>query len=96
MNIHDINKALVNTIQVDEQQFKREVAERNRFRLLLDECLFALNNLPRQRIADGDGGDTYKLASKIEAEFKATDTKAVIAAKQQTKRDDDRPQGLFN
>lgn len=96
MNIHDINKALVNTIQVDEQQFKREVAERNRFRLLLDECFFALNNLPRQRIADGDGADTYKLASKIEAEFKATDTKAVIAAKQQTKRDDDRPQGLFN
>jgi hypothetical protein len=43
------------------------------YRKLLDECLFPLNQLPRQRIPDGDGGDTYKLASKIETELKKQD-----------------------
>jgi len=43
------------------------------YRALLDECLFAFNSLPRQRIPDGDGGDTYKLAAKIEAAFKQAD-----------------------
>lgn len=43
------------------------------YRKFLDECLFVLNQLPRQRIPDGDGGDTYKLASKIEAELKKQD-----------------------
>lgn len=60
--------------------------ETKTYRGLLDECLYALNILPRQRIADGDGGDTYKLAAKIEQAFKTFDAQI---------SDDERPQGLF-
>ena len=42
-------------------------------RLLLDECLYALNSLPNTKIPDGDGGTTYKLAAKIEMAFVAID-----------------------
>jgi hypothetical protein len=52
------------------------MAMARKYRQLLDECLFALNALPMQRIPDGDGGDTYKLAEKIEALFKKTDQNA--------------------
>lgn len=34
---------------------------------LLDEALFALENIPEQSIPDGSGGSTIKLASKIKA-----------------------------
>ena len=59
--------------QIDKKQIQGLVAERNLYRQLLDECLFAFNFMPSHRIADGDGGSTYKIASKIESAFKSND-----------------------
>ena len=59
--------------QVDEKQICGLVKERNKYRLLLDKCLFALNILPRQRIADWNGGNTYELAVEIEQAFRKSD-----------------------
>ena len=56
--------------QVDKKQIQGLVRERNLYRQLLDECLYAFNFLPMQRTGDGGGGNTYKLASKIEKAFK--------------------------
>jgi hypothetical protein len=44
--------------------------ERDEYRQLLDECLYAFNYIPNKRIDDGDGGTTYKLAAKIEKQLK--------------------------
>jgi len=56
--------------QIDKEQIRGIVKERNLYRHLLDECLFALNTLPMQKTADGNGGNTYKLAAKIEQAFR--------------------------
>jgi hypothetical protein len=57
--------------QIDKKQIHGIVKERNLYRCLLDECLFALNALPMHNIADGNGGNTYKLAAKIEQAFRS-------------------------
>jgi len=46
------------------------------FRALLNDCLYALNQLPRQPIPDSEGDDTYKLASKIDEALKINDNLA--------------------
>jgi len=55
--------------QVDKKQIQGLVKERNEYKQLLDECLYAFNCLPNKRINDGDGGSTYKIAAKIEQAF---------------------------
>jgi len=60
-------------IQTDKKQIVELVKERNQYVQLLDECLFAFNDMPSHRIGDGDGGSTYKLASKIEEAFKCNE-----------------------
>jgi hypothetical protein len=57
-------------IKVDKKQHLGLVEERNAYRRLLDECLFAFNSIPNQRVVDGDGGNTYKIAVKIEQAFR--------------------------
>ena len=57
-------------IKVNKKQYLGLVKERNTYRRLLDECLFAFNSIPMQRVADGDGGNTYKIAVKIEQAFR--------------------------
>ena len=64
----------MNMTQIDKKQIRGIIKERNLYRRLLDECLFALNTLHRQKFADGNGGDTYKLASRIEKAFRDMDS----------------------
>ncbi|MCW7076415.1 MAG: hypothetical protein OCU18_03875 [Candidatus Syntrophoarchaeum sp.] len=61
-------------IQADKKQIQGLIRERNEYRQLLDECLYAFNQLPNKRIADGSGGTTYKIAAKIEQVFKNNNT----------------------
>jgi len=60
--------------QADKKQIQGLVKERNQYKQLLDKCLFAFNYMPSHRIGDGNGGSTYKLASKIEEAFKCNET----------------------
>ena len=64
-------------IKVDKKQFMKEIKERNTYKVLLDKCLFVLNNLPKQKIVGKGIKDTYALAVKIEQVFKENDTLAV-------------------
>ena len=57
-----------------KNQLNADTKECGEYRALLDKCLFCLNRLPNQRIPDGDGGSTYKLASEIDAVFKKVDS----------------------
>jgi len=66
-------KAFSDEVGMSLSQINAGVKERNAYRRLLDDCLYALNALHDQRIQDGDGGTTYKLASKIEQAFKEFD-----------------------
>ena len=54
---------------VGATQIQGVVKERNEYRQLLDECLYAFNVLPNQRIT-GNNMTTYMMASKIDAVFK--------------------------
>jgi len=62
---HDKN--LTSTwVKCDKHQIKMEVKERNTYKKLLDECLYALDVLPDQKIeGDYKYGNTYALASEI-------------------------------
>jgi len=55
--------------QIDKKQIHGLVKERNQYKQLLDECLYAFNYLPNKRIDDGSGGTTYKIAAKIVQAF---------------------------
>ena len=55
----------MNYLQVEKTQMQEIVAERNKYKRLLDECLYALNNIPYHSIPDGNGSSTYSLAKKI-------------------------------
>jgi hypothetical protein len=55
-------------------QIQGIVRERNTYRQLLDECLYAFNVLPDQRITGSLGNiTTYMMASKIDAVFRQFD-----------------------
>ena len=60
-------------VKVDEKQHLGEVKERNLYRRLLEECLSAFNQLPRQKLANGN--NTYKITAKIDQAFRARDAK---------------------
>ena len=45
---------------------------------LLDEALYALGNIPDQRVPDGQGGTTRMLASKIKALLEGEDKKEAV------------------
>ncbi len=49
--------------QCDKKQIQGLVHERNQYRQLLKECLYALNTIPNRKIAGLDTGTTYELAS---------------------------------
>lgn len=55
----------------DKQQLQGLVKERNEYRRLLDQCLYALNVIPNTPVSDGVS--TYALASKISATFRKFD-----------------------
>ena len=55
----------------DKKQFQGLVKERNEYRQLLDQCLYALNVIPNTPLSDGVS--TYALASTISAAFKTFD-----------------------
>lgn len=46
---------------------------------LLDEALYALGNIPDQRVPDGQGGTTRMLASKIKALLEGEDKKEAVS-----------------
>lgn len=56
--------------QCDKKQIQGLVHERNQYRQLLKECLYALNTIPNRRIAGLDTGTTYELASAIGSALK--------------------------
>lgn len=58
----------MNWIEVDKKQYLGEIKERNLYRKLLEECLSAFNQLPRQKLANSS--DTYKIAAKIDQAFR--------------------------
>ena len=55
----------MNFTQCDKKQIQGLVRERNQYRQLLKECLYALNTIPNRRIAGLDTGTTYELAAAI-------------------------------
>jgi hypothetical protein len=52
--------------QCSKQQIQGLVRERNQYRQLLKQCLYALNTIPNRRIAGLEAGTTYELASAID------------------------------
>ena len=58
-------------ITADKNQFQGLVKERNEYKILLDQCLYALNVIPNTPLSDGVS--TYALASTISAAFKKFD-----------------------
>ena len=56
--------------QCSKQQIQGLVRERNQYRQLLKECLYALNTIPNRRIAGLEAGTTYELASAIGSALK--------------------------
>ena len=55
----------------DKGQIQGLVKERNEYRRLLDQCLYALNVIPNTPLSDGV--TTYALASTISAAFRTFD-----------------------
>jgi len=56
--------------QCDKQQIQGLVRERNQYRQLLKQCLYALNTIPNRGIAGLDTGTTYELAAAIGSALK--------------------------
>jgi hypothetical protein len=56
--------------QCSKQQIQGMVGERNQYRQLLKQCLYALNTIPNRRIAGLASGTTYEPASAIDSVLK--------------------------
>jgi hypothetical protein len=56
--------------QCSKQQIQGLVRERNQYRQLLKQCLYALNIIPNRRIARLEAETTYELASAIGSALK--------------------------
>ncbi|HFD31338.1 MAG TPA: hypothetical protein ENJ28_01300 [Gammaproteobacteria bacterium] len=56
--------------QCSKQQIQGLVRERNQYRQLLKECLYALNTIPNKRIVGLETGTTYELAAAIGSALK--------------------------
>ncbi len=69
----NVGPLVIGFTTANKRQIQGLIKERNKYRQLLDQCLYALNVVPNTPLSDGVNNSTYSLASEINTTFKKFD-----------------------